>query len=238
MKLDVLALGAHPDDVELGCGGTLLAQLAMGRKTGAIDFTRGELGTRGTAQTRKEEAAKAAAILGLSVRENLELADGFFRNDPESQLKLITLIRRFQPEIVLANAVSDRHADHGRGSQLATEACFYAGLHRIETHYEGVLQSPWRPKAVYHYLQDRYIVPDFVIDITPFWEQRMQAILAYSTQFYNPALQQPQTPLSTPDFIHFLEARARELGRAIGVGFGEGFTKERYLGVKDLFDLL
>jgi N-acetylglucosamine malate deacetylase 1 len=237
-KLDLLALAAHPDDAELGCGGTLLAHIALGKKTGILDLTRGELGTRGSAEIRRQEADSATGILGLSLRENLELADGFFQNTPENQLRLVLYLRHYQPEIVLANAITDRHPDHGKGSQLASDACFLAGLAKIETFWGGIPQLPWRPKAVYHYLQDRYIQPDLVVDITPFWEQKMQAIRAYASQFYNPDSSEPATTLSTPEYVLFLEARARDLGRAIGVTFGEGFTRERYVGIKNLFDLI
>ncbi|MBC8112112.1 MAG: bacillithiol biosynthesis deacetylase BshB1 [Verrucomicrobia bacterium] len=238
MKLDILVLAAHPDDAELACGGTLLAHVAMGKKVGIVDFTQGELGTRGTAETRRKEAEKASQILSLSVRENLGLADAFFENNAESRLKVITAIRKYQPDIVLANAISDRHADHGKAAKLATDACFYAGLQKIETFWEGKPQAAHRPKVVYHYIQDHYLTPDFVMDITPFWEKKMLAIKAFETQFYNPDLQEPQTTLSSPDFLRFLESRAREFGRSIGCNFGEGFTKERYLGVNNLFDLV
>ena len=238
MKLDLLIMAAHPDDAELGCAGTILANVQAGRKVGIVDFTRGELGTRGTPETRHQEAKNASAILGISARENLGLPDGFFRNDPESQLKLISVIRKYQPDVVIANAPTDRHIDHGRGALLASDACFLSGLRRIETQEDGEMQSAWRPRAVYHYIQDRYMTPDLIVDITPFWEQKIRAIRAFATQFHNPDLNEPQTVLSTPDFLNFVEARARELGRTIGVTFAEGFTTQRTPGVKDLFDLL
>jgi len=238
MKLDILVMAAHPDDAELGAGGIILAHVAMGKKVGVVDFTEGELGTRGTAETRKIEAENASKILMLSARENLKLADGFFKNDKESQLKLIAVIRKYQPEIVIANAVTDRHIDHGKGSDLASDACFLSGLRKIETYLDGEKQEIWRPKVVYHYIQDRYITPDFIFDITPYWDKKMEAIKAFNTQFHNPNLNEPQTTLSSPDFIHFLEGRARDLGRTIGTTFGEGFTIERQIGIKNLFDLL
>ncbi len=238
MKLDILVMAAHPDDAELGAGGIILAHVAMGKKVGVVDFTEGELGTRGTAITRKSEAENASKILMLSARENLKLPDGFFKNDKDSQLKLISVIRKYQPDIVIANAVTDRHIDHGKGSGLATDACFLSGLRKIETLLDGEKQETWRPKVVYHYIQDRYITPDFIFDITPFWDKKMEAIKAFNTQFHNPNLNEPQTTLSSPDFIHFIEGRARDFGRTIGTTYGEGFTVERQIGVKDLFDLL
>ncbi|ALW86213.1 bacillithiol biosynthesis deacetylase BshB1 [Hymenobacter sedentarius] len=239
MKLDILALGAHPDDVEMTCSGTLLAAVAAGKKVGIVDLTRGELGTRGTPAIRAAEAAAAAKILGVSVRENLGLQDGFFRNDREHQLPLIAAIRRYQPEIVLANAIHDRHPDHGRAAQLATEACFLAGLRMIETQdQDGTPQAPWRPKHVYHYIQDRAIVPAFVVDVTPYWAKRWESVLAYSSQFFNPASDEPATYLSSQEFSKFMEARARDFGHIIGVEFGEGFTVHRPVGVRELSDLI
>jgi bacillithiol biosynthesis deacetylase BshB1 len=238
MKLDLLVMAAHPDDAELSCAGIILTHVNAGKKVGIVDFTQGELGTRGTAETRKSEAELSSQILKLSARENLGLADGFFVKDKESLLKVITVIRKYQPEIVIANAITDRHTDHGKASNLASEACFLSGLRKIETFEADKPQEAWRPKVVYHYIQDRYITPDFVIDITPYWEEKMKAIMAFSTQFHNPTLNAPQTPLSTPDFLYFLEARSRELGRNIGVTFAEGFTKERPMGIKNLFDLI
>ena len=238
MKLDILAIAAHPDDVELGCAGTLLVHLRAGRKVGVIDLTRGELGTRGSAAQRDQEAAAASRVLGLSARENMGFADGFFENNREHQLKLITAIRRYQPEIVLTNAVEDRHSDHGRGSKLVSDSCFLAGLVKIETSDNGVRQGAWRPKAVYHFIQDRLLVPDLVVDVTDVWAQKIDSIRAYKTQFFDPGSQEPETHISKPDFLNFIEARALELGHSIGVKYGEGFTKERNLGVRNLFDLL
>lgn len=238
-KLDVLVFAAHPDDAELGAGGTIALQTAKGRKVGVIDLTQGELGTRGTVETRKQEAAASSKILQLSIRENLGLPDGFFENNRQSQIALIQAIRTYQPEIILANAPTDRHIDHGRGAELAKNAAFLAGLIKIETFdAQGQAQQAWRPKALYHYIQDYHLKPSFVIDVSQTWETKMQAIKAFQTQFHNPDLKAPQTPISTPDFLNFLEARAREMGRMIGASLGEGFIKSTPLGVKDLFDLL
>lgn len=239
MKLDILVLAAHPDDAELGAGGTIASHVAKGRKVGVVDFTKGELGTRGTAETRASEAAEAAKILGLAVRENLGLADGFFRNDEEHQRKVVTAIRKYQPEIVLANALHDRHSDHGKGAELAYDSCFLSGLAKIETKDEnGNAQKSWRPKAVYHYIQSQFIEPDFIVDITAHWETKVKAIKAFKTQFFDPNSKEPTTYISTPEFMNMVEARAIELGHAIGMKYGEGFTVRRYPGVKDLFDLI
>ncbi|WP_019946669.1 bacillithiol biosynthesis deacetylase BshB1 [Hymenobacter aerophilus] len=239
MKLDVLALGAHPDDVEMSCSGTLLAAAAAGKTIGIVDFTRGELGTRGTPQTRAEESERANLILGIDVRENLGMADGFFRNDREHQLILVAALRRYQPDVVLCNAIHDRHPDHGRAAQLATDACFLSGLRMIETLGEdGQPQAPWRPRVVYHYIQDRQIAPDFVVDITAHWPKKWESIQAYKTQFHDPNSQEPATYLSTPAFSDFMEARAREFGHLIGAEYGEGFTRERPIGVREVTELI
>ena len=235
MKLDVLALGAHPDDVEMSCAGTLLAAAAAGKTIGIVDFTRGELGTRGTPATRAAEAEAASRILGLSARENLGLPDGFFRNDREHQLPLIASLRRYQPDVVLCNATADRHPDHGRGAQLASDACFLSGLRMIETlGHDGQPQLPWRPRVVYHYIQDRQLPSDFVVDISAHWLRKWESIQAYKTQFFDPESTEPQTYLSSQEFSKFMEARAREFGHLIGVEFGEGFTRQRPLGVRDV----
>jgi len=239
MKLDILAIAAHPDDVELGCAGTLLAQMALGKKVGILDLTRGELGTRGTPEGRIAEAAEAAGILGITVRDNAGFADGFFQNDENHQRAIISYIRKYQPEIVLANAFSDRHPDHGRASELIHESCFYSGLRMIETRDEsGNLQAAWRPKNVFHFIQDRYIQPDFVVDITSHWEKKVEAMLAFKSQFYIPDVtgnsSEPQSYISSPEFLDFIWARAVEMGHAIGVKYGEGFTSKRQLGVRDL----
>jgi bacillithiol biosynthesis deacetylase BshB1 len=237
MKLDVLVMAAHPDDAELGCGGTIALQVSLGYSVGIVDFTRGELGTRGTPELREKEAKAASAILGVAVRENLNLSDGFFQNLPEHQREVIKVVRNYRPEIVLANAITDRHVDHGKGSNLAYDACFLAGLSKIETTYNGQAQAPWRPKAVYHYIQSQYIVPDFVVDITAHWDTKMAAIKAFRSQFYDPSSNEPETYISSPSFLKMIEARAVEFGHAIGAGYGEGFTVRRYAGVKNLFDL-
>ena len=239
MKIDILSLGAHPDDVEMSCSGTLLAATAAGKKIGIVDFTRGELGTRGTPAIRAAEAAAASQILGLSARENLGLPDGFFRNDREHQLPLIAAIRRYQPDVVLCNAITDRHPDHGRGAQLAADACFLAGLRMIETFGDdGQPQAPWRPRNVYHYIQDRAIAPAFVVDISAHWARKWESIQAYGSQFFNPDSEEPATYLSNQEFSKFMEARAREFGHMIGTEFGEGFTVQRPIGVREVVDLL
>ncbi|MFN4144392.1 MAG: bacillithiol biosynthesis deacetylase BshB1 [Runella sp.] len=238
MKLDILAIAAHPDDIELGCGGTLLAAVAQGKKVGILDLTRGELGTRGTPEIRWQESLEAAKILGVSIRENVGLPDGFFQNNPEHQLSLIPYIRKYQPTIVLANAPSDRHPDHGRASQLIEDACFLSGLHRIETFdTPKKTQVPWRPQYIYHFIQDRYLHPHFVVDITPYWEKKKEAIKAFRSQFYDPTSVEPTSYISTPEFLSFIEARAQEFGHAIGVKYGEGFLSHRMLGVECLTNL-
>lgn len=237
MKLDILVFAAHPDDAELACSGTIVKHIAQGKKVGVVDLTEGQLGSRGSVELRYEEAAKASAILGLHARENLQMEDGFFRNDPEHQRKVITAIRKYQPEIVLCNAIADRHPDHGRGSELVSEACFYSGLRRIETEVDGEAQEHWRPKAVYHYIQDRYIKPDFIVDISDHIETKMASVSAYSSQFFDPNSSEPQTPISTPEFMEFIKARARQFGRSINAQYGEGFTVERPVGIEDMLDL-
>ncbi|WP_452229179.1 bacillithiol biosynthesis deacetylase BshB1 [Lacinutrix sp. MEBiC02404] len=237
MKLDILAFGAHPDDVELGCGGTIAKEIKNGKTVGIIDLTRGELGTRGTAVTRKEEAANAAKILGVTVRENLGFADGFFVNDKQHQLEIIKMIRKYQPEIILCNAIDDRHIDHGKGSQLVSDACFLSGLIKIETKVEGSLQAQWRPKQVYHYIQWKNIEPDLVVDVSGFVDIKMESVLAYRTQFFDANSKEPETPISSRNFTDSVDYRARDLGRLIGVTHAEGFTTERYAAVDSLFDL-
>lgn len=238
MKLDILAIGVHPDDVELGCSGTILKHIAQGKKVGILDLTQGELGSRGSAELRLQEAKNAAAVLGVEVRENLGFADGFFKNDKEHQLGIIKILRKYQPDVVLANAITDRHPDHGRASQLISEACFYSGLLKINTELEGTVQKHWRPKAVYHYIQDRYLKPDFVVDVTPFVDKKMEAIMAFSSQFYNPNSSEPKTPISGEDFLNSVKARMISMGRDIGVDYAEGFTTERVVGVKDITELI
>ena len=238
MKLDILAFGAHPDDVELGCGGTLAKEVSLGKKVGIIDLTRGELGTRGSAIIRDQEANEAAKILGVLVRENLNMRDGFFINDEAHQLEVIKTIRKYQPEIVICNAVDDRHIDHSKGSKLVSDACFLSGLIKIETEYQGEKQKALRPKLVYHYMQWKNSIPDFVVDISGFNEKRVQSILAYSSQFYDPNSNEPETVIATKNFLESLSYRAQDLGRIIGVDYAEGFTVERYLAVDTLSDLI
>ena len=230
MKLDILVMAAHPDDAELSCAGTILKHIAAGKKVGIVDFTRGELGTRGTPEIRLQESAEATKILGLQVRENLGIRDGFFQNDEETQLKLIEVIRKYQPEIVLANALEDRHPDHGKGAKLAIDACFLSGLRQIKT---GDLPA-WRPAQVYHYIQDRYLEPDFVIDISAHWDQKEAAIRAFKSQFFDPSSAEPASYISSPDFLNFIQARAMEMGHKIGVKYGEGFQSQKTLEKKIL----
>jgi N-acetylglucosamine malate deacetylase 1 len=237
MKLDILAFGAHPDDVELGCGATIAKEIAFGKKVGIIDLTRGELGTRGTIETRDQEAAEAAKILKISLRENLNFRDGFFENNEIHQLEIIKMIRKYQPEIVLCNAIYDRHIDHGKGSKLVSDSCFLSGLIKIKTNYNGVLQQQWRPKHVYHYIQWANIEPDFVVDVSGFIDTKMESVMAYKTQFYNPDAKEPETPITSKNFIDSVLFRAKDLGRLIGTDCGEGFTTERYLAVNSLDNL-
>ena len=238
MKIDILAIGIHPDDVELSCSGTIAKHIALGKKVGILDLTRGELGTRGNAELRTKEANEAAIILGVSFRTQLNLKDCFFENNEENQKKIIEIIRKHQPEIILCNAISDRHPDHGRASKLVSDASFYSGLIKIETHSDNKIQKAWRPKAVYHYIQDQYIHPDFVIDISDFVEIKHKAIMAYSSQFYNPSSNEPETPISSKHFIESVNSKMSILGRDIGVKFAEGFTVNRYPGINSLFDLV
>ncbi|RYU91144.1 bacillithiol biosynthesis deacetylase BshB1 [Mucilaginibacter terrigena] len=239
LKLDILVLPVHPDDAELGCAGTILKHVQLGHKVGIADLTRGELGTRGTAEIRDREAAKAAEILGLTVRENLELPDGFFENTKQYQLKIIEAIRRYQPEIIITNAYHDRHPDHGRANELVEAATFLSGLRRIETFEDGILQEPWRPTQVLHFIQDRYIKPDIIMDVTGFWDKKIESIYAYGSQFHNPEWNEdePQTYISSPDFIDQINGRGREFGKSINTRYGEGFTSRKILGVDNLFDL-
>lgn len=238
MTVDVLAIAAHPDDIEMTCSGTILSLIAQGKSVAGVDLTRGELGTRGTPAIRAQEAAEGSRIMGLSARENMGFADGFFRNDEAHQRALIAMIRKYQPAIVLTNTIDDRHPDHGRAAQLVVDACFYAGLRMIETvGPDGKPQAAHRPQFVYHFIQDRALMPDFVVDITPYWEQKIAAIKAYKSQFFDPNSTEPQSYISNEAFLHFLEARTREHGHMIGATFGEGFISKRMLGVSDLFAL-
>lgn len=236
-KLDILVIAAHPDDAELGCSGTIAAHIARGYKVGIVDLTQGEMGTRGTPELRLKEADDAAKILGLSARENMGFKDVLFLDDESHQLELIKVIRKYQPDIVLANAIRDRHPDHGKGASLATHACFMSGLRKIETTYEGEKQDAWRPKFVYHYIQNNYIEPDFVFDITDFWDIKVKSILAFQSQFHDPESNEPESFISNPEFLPFIEARAREMGHRVLTKYGEGFTVERMIGSQNLFDL-
>lgn len=238
MKLDILAFGAHPDDVELGCAATIAKEVSKGKKVGIVDLTQGELGTRGSAELRMKEAKTAAEILGVSVRENLKFADGFFINNKEHQLEIIKILRKYRPEVVLCNAIDDRHIDHGKGSKLVSDACFLSGLQKIETKENGKCQEKWRPKWVYHYIQWKNIEPDFVVDVSGFIDKKIQSVMAYSSQFYDPNSKEPQTPISSKNFTDSIEYRARDLGRLIGKEFAEGFTVERLLAVESLYDLI
>ena len=238
MKLDILAFGAHPDDVELGCGATIAKEVSLGKKVGIVDLTRGELGTRGSAELRIIEANNAAEIMGVSVRENLGFCDGFFTNDKKHQLEIIKMIRKYQPEIVLCNAIDDRHIDHGKGSKLVSDACFLSGLIKIETELKGKQQEKWRPKQVYHYIQWKNITPDFVTDVTGFIDKKTAAVLAYSSQFYDPKSTEPESPITSKSFMESMNYRARDLGRLIGVEYAEGFTSERYVAAENLSKLI
>ncbi|MES2702334.1 MAG: bacillithiol biosynthesis deacetylase BshB1 [Bacteroidota bacterium] len=238
MKLHILAIAAHPDDIELSCAGTLIKHAQMGQATGIVDLTMGELGTRGSAELRLQEAQDAAKVMGVKVRENARMADGFFRNDEEHQRRLVAYIRHYRPEIVLANALSDRHPDHGRGGRLIADACFLAGLRKVETERDGVKQEPWRPKRVYHVMQDRPFEPAFIVDISTVFEQKMEAIRCYKSQFHDPASTEPVTYIATEQFLQQLAARDALLGRRIGAHYGEGFASENIPGIATLDSLV
>ncbi|WP_027075876.1 bacillithiol biosynthesis deacetylase BshB1 [Maribacter antarcticus] len=238
MKLDILVFGAHPDDAELGAGGTIAKEVANGKKVGIIDLTRGELGTRGSAELRDKEANAAAAILKVTVRENLGFRDGFFINDETHQLEIIKMIRRYRPDIVLCNAIEDRHIDHGKGSKLVSDACFLSGLIKIDTQLDGKNQDPWRPKLVYHYIQWKNITPDFVLDISGFMDKKVAAILAYGSQFHDPNSKEPETPISSKTFIESVKYRAQDMGRLVGKDYAEGFTVERLIAIDRLSSII
>ncbi|MFD1315930.1 bacillithiol biosynthesis deacetylase BshB1 [Namhaeicola litoreus] len=238
MKLDILAFGAHPDDVELGCGATLAKEISFGKKVGIVDLTRGELGTRGSAEIRDQEAKDAADILGVEVRENLGFADGFFQNDRANQIEIIKMIRKYKPEIVLCNSIDDRHIDHPKGSKLVSDACFLSGLRKIVTELDGNIQEAWRPKFVYHYIQWKNIQPDFVVEVNDFIAKKVQAVMAYTSQFYNPVSKEPISPIATKNFAESITYRARDLGRLINTEYAEGFTTERFVAVSSLDKLI
>lgn len=238
MKLAILAIGAHPDDVELGCGATIAKEISLGKKVGILDLTKGELGTRGSAKIREEEAKNGAKILGVEIRENLGFADGFFVNDEKHQLEIIKIIRKYKPEIVLCNAFDDRHIDHPKGSKLVSDACFLSGLVKVETKLDGVKQEAWRPKFVYHYIQWKNLEPDFVVDVSGFMDKKMEAVKAYSSQFYDPNSTEPTSPISSKNFLDSVLYRAQDLGRLIGVEAAEGFNTERYVAVNSFDNLV
>lgn len=238
MKLDILAIGAHPDDVELGCGATIAKEISTGKRVGILDLTRGELGTRGTAEIRDLEAANAAKILGVAVRHNLRFSDGFFINNAASQLEVIKIIRKYRPDVILCNAVDDRHIDHGKGSRLVSDACFLSGLLKIETIHEGNHQKPWRPKQVYHYIQWKNLEPDFAVDVSGFLDKKLEAVFAYESQFHKKGANEPETPITSTNFRDSITYRAQDLGRLIGVEHAEGFTVERFVAVESLSDLI
>lgn len=237
MKLDILVFAVHPDDAELGCSGTILKEIAAGRRVGIVDLTRGELGTRGTAETRDQETIESSKILGLHARENLGMRDGFFKNDEEHQLKVIQMIRKYSPEIVLCNALHDRHPDHGRASSLVSDAFFLSGLPKIKTELDGIAQVSYRPRLLLQYIQDNYIKPDILVDITDFFDKKMESIHAFKTQFFNTEGDGQETYISSPNFLKVVEARAREFGKSINATYAEGFTSKKLLGVDDLMDL-
>lgn len=238
MKLDILAFGAHPDDVELGSGATIAKEVALGKKVGIIDLTRGELGTRGSAEIRDKESSNAAKILGAVFRENLKFADGFFINDKKHQLEIIKKIRQYKPDIVLCNTIKDRHIDHGKGSDLVSDACFLSGLAKIETEFNGEKQQHWRPSKVYHYMQWNNVTPDFVMDVTGYMDIKMQSILAYASQFYDPNSKEPETPITSKNFLDSVTYRAKDLGRLVGVEYAEGYSVERLVAVDNLSKLI
>ena len=238
MKLDILAIGAHPDDVELGCGATIAKEISLGKKVGILDLTRGELGTRGSAEIRAMEADSAAKILGVEIRENLKFADGFFENNKEHQLEIVKIIRKYKPVVILCNAIEDRHIDHAKGSKLVSDACFLSGLIKISTSLNGKKQDAWKPKQVYHYIQWKNIEPHFVVDVTGFMETKIKAVKAYKSQFYDPNSKEPSSPISSKNFMDSITYRAQDLGRLIGTGYGEGFTADRFVAVKSFDNLI
>lgn len=237
LNVDILAIGAHPDDVELGCSGTIAKEIALGKKVGIIDLTRGELGTRGSAEIRDSEAKKAAGILGVSFRENLNFKDGFFTNDEVHQLELIKVIRKYKPKIILCNAIDDRHIDHPKGAKLVVDSCFLSGLKKIKTNHEGVEQNPWRPENIYHYIQWKNLNPDFVVDISEYFDTKIKSVKAFKSQFYNGNESVHDTPISTKNFLDSIEYRAKDLGRLTGVEYAEGFIASRLPRIESISDL-
>jgi bacillithiol biosynthesis deacetylase BshB1 len=238
MKLHILAIAVHPDDIELSAAGTLIKHARMGQQVGIVDLTQGELGTRGSAEIRLQEAADAARIMGMAVRENAGMADGFFRNDEEHQRQLITYIRKYQPDIVIANALADRHPDHGRAGRLIADACFLAGLRKVETMLDGQAQEAWRPKRIFHMIQDRFYEPTVIVDITESFEAKIESMKAYKSQFHDPNSNEPMTYIASHDFFEAIKARALLLGKRIGAKYGEGFICENVPGVSDLDKLM
>jgi len=238
MKLDILAFGAHPDDVELSCAGTLALEIKNGKSVGIIDLTQGEMGTRGSQKIRAKEAHNAAEILGVEIRKNLKFKDALFVNDEAHKKEVIKVLRQYQPEVVFCNAIRDRHIDHARASQLISEACFLSGLTKYESKHDGEIQKPWRPQKVYHYIQWHDIEPDFIVDISKTIQTKIDAVKAYKSQFYNPNSKEPETPISSSNFMESISYRAKNFGRIIDVDYAEGFTVERYIGVKSIFDLI
>ena len=237
MKLDILAIGAHPDDIELSCGGTLVKHARTGKKVGLLDLTLGELGTRGTSVIRTTEAMESSRLIGAAVREQLDMKDGLFEATEENLRSIAVMIRKFQPEIILCNSVSDRHPDHGRAATMVSRAIFLAGLSKFPTALEEKEQEAWKTKTTYHYIQDRYLIPDFVVDVTTEWDTKMKSILAYRSQFFDPNSPEPETPISSREFLEFLDGRAREMGRSAGFKYAEGFTVERTPGIDSLFNM-
>jgi len=237
MKLDILAFAAHPDDVEMSCGATIAKYTDQGKKVGIVDFTQGQMGTRGTPELRLQEAAKASEILKLAIRENLGFEDIYFTNDIDHQLKVVAMIRKYRPEIVLANAPNDRHPDHGRAADVVKASIFLSGLKKLSTRVDDREQEPWRPRSVYHYIQSTMLKPDFVEDVSGYWDLRNKAIRAFSSQFHDPNVDGPETFISSPEFMLMLDARGKMLGQSIGSEFGEGFKVNRNLGVSDMFSL-
>ena len=238
MKVDILAIGAHPDDVELSCSGTIAKEVSRGKKVGILDLTRGELGTRGSAEIRDKEARDAAEVLGVEFRENLEFKDAFFVNDSEHQIEIIKMIRKYKPEIVLCNAVEDRHIDHGKAAKLVSDACFLSGLRKIETNIDGEDQEAWRPKHVFHYIQWKNLKPDFVVDISGFLDKKLESVLAYRSQFFDENSKEPETPISSSNFLDSITYRAQDMGRLINTEHAEGYNVDRHVAVDSVFDLI